>query len=187
VFLLGSVAILLFLGSFYFQLNKGSSTSIAQLPDVPAKAAFITLEREFAGGLTDPAEIVIVGNVSSPEVQSAVTKLQDSVAQDPIFSPDTQVATAPDGSAVKVSAFFKGETQNDASFAAIRDLRDDRTCPRVRGVRASGYVGGNSAIFGTSFGDRLVPVDRAGVRPRSVVPAADGRVPFADPADQASS
>jgi RND superfamily putative drug exporter len=148
VFLLGSVAILLFLGSFYFQLNKGSSTSIAQLPDVPAKAAFITLEREFAGGLTDPAEIVIVGNVSSPEVQSAVTKLQDSVAQDPIFSPDTQVATAPDGSAVKVSAFFKGETQNDASFAAIRDLRD-RMVPAafagVSGVQV--YVGGNSAIF----------------------------------------
>ena len=72
VFLIGSVLILGYLGSFYFQLNKGSSTNISQLPDVPAKAAFITLEREFAGGLTDPAEIVVTGDVNSPDAQAAV-------------------------------------------------------------------------------------------------------------------
>ncbi len=65
VFLIASVLVLGTLGSFYFQLNKGSSTDINQLPDVPAKAAFLTLEREFAGGLTDPAEIVITGDVGS--------------------------------------------------------------------------------------------------------------------------
>ena len=99
---------------------------------MPAKAAFLTLEREFAGGLTDPAEIVIIGDVGSAEAQAAVTKLQDEIAQNPIFSPETQVATAEDGSAVKVSAFFKGETQNDASFAAIDDLRDERGAGGVR-------------------------------------------------------
>ena len=148
VFLITSVLILGGLGSFYFQLNKGSSTSIAQLPDVPAKAAFLTLEREFAGGLTDPAEIVIVGDVGSPEAQAAVAELQDGIAQDPIFSPETQVTAAPDGSAVKVSAFFKGETQTDASFAAIGDLRTDVVPAAFAGVAGvQVYVGGNSAIF----------------------------------------
>ena len=122
------------LGSFYFQLNKGSSTEHRQLPDVPAKAAFLTLEREFAGGLTDPAEIVVVGNVGSSEAQAAVTKLQDAIAQKPIFSPETQVPTAPDGSAVQVSAFFKGQTQNDASFAAIGDLRTNLVPAAFAGV-----------------------------------------------------
>jgi RND superfamily putative drug exporter len=148
VFLITSVLILLGLGSFYFQLNKGSSTDIAQLPDVPAKAAFLTLEREFAGGLTDPAEIVIVGDVGSPEAQAAVTKLQDAIAKESIFSPETQVATAPDGTAVQVSAYFKGQTQNDASFAAIDDLRTvvvPAAFAGVPGVQV--YVGGNSAIF----------------------------------------
>ncbi len=148
VFLIGSVLILAGLGSFYFQLNKGSSTDINQLPDVPAKAAFLTLEREFAGGLTDPAEIVVVGNVGSSEAQAAVTKLQDAIAQKPIFSPETQVQTAPDGSAVQVSAYFKGQTQNDASFAAIDDLRNNVVPAAFAGVPGvQVYVGGNSAIF----------------------------------------
>ena len=148
VFLIGSVLILGYLASFYFQLNKGSSTNISQLPDVPAKAAFITLEREFAGGLTDPAEIVITGDVSSAEAQAAITKLRDEIAQNPSFSSETQVATAEDGTAVKVSAFFKGETQNDASFGAIEQLRDEAVPAafgNVPGVEV--FVGGNSAIF----------------------------------------
>src|SRR4029079_1733741 len=148
VFLIGSVLIRGYLGSFYFQLNKGSSTNISQLPDVPAKAAFITLEREFAGGLTDPAQIVMTGDVTSAEAQAGITKLQDEIAQNPAFSSATQVVTAEDGSAVEVSAFFKGETQNDASFGAIEQLRDEAVPAAfgsVPGVEV--FVGGNSAIF----------------------------------------
>ena len=148
VFLIGSVLIMGYLGSFYFQLNKGSSTNISQLPDVPAKAAFITLEREFAGGLTDPAEIVITGDVTSAEAQAGITKLQDEIAQNPAFSSATQVVTAEDGTAVKVSAFFKGETQNDASFGAIEQLRDEAVPAAFGGVPGvEVFVGGNSAIF----------------------------------------
>jgi uncharacterized membrane protein YdfJ with MMPL/SSD domain len=148
VFLIGSVLILGYLGSFYFQLNKGSSTNISQLPDVPAKAAFITLEREFAGGLTDPAQIVITGDVSSTEAQAGIATLRDEIAQNPDFSSDTQVATAEDGSAVMVSAFFKGETQNESSFSAIEQLREQAVPAafgNVPGVEV--FVGGNSAIF----------------------------------------
>jgi putative drug exporter of the RND superfamily len=148
VFLIASVLLLGGLGSFYFQLNKGTSTNIRQLPDVPAKAAFLTLEREFAGGLTDPAEIVVTGDVQSADAQAAVSELQDQISQDPAFAPDTQVATSQDGTAVKVSAFFKGETQTETAFAAVDDLRD-RIVPAafsgVPGVQV--YVGGNTATF----------------------------------------
>ncbi|MGZ5305673.1 MAG: MMPL family transporter [Actinomycetota bacterium] len=148
VFLISSVLVLGVLGSFYFQLNKGSSTNINQLPDVPAKAAFLTLEREFAGGLTDPAVILITGDVSTSQAQGAISVLQTAIGQDAAFSPQTQVETSVDGSAVKVSAFFKGETQNDSAIAAIRDLRS-RVIPAamagVPGIEV--FVGGNSAIF----------------------------------------
>ncbi|MGH2596313.1 MAG: MMPL family transporter, partial [Actinomycetota bacterium] len=148
VYLVVSVGILLWLGSFFFQLNKGSSTNVNQLPDVPAKAAFLTLEKEFAGGLTDPAEIVITGDVQTPEAQAAITKLQDEIAQNPSFSANTQIVTAQDGSAVKVSAFFKGETQNDSAIAAIRGLRTDEVPTAFAGVKGvEVLVGGNSAIF----------------------------------------
>jgi RND superfamily putative drug exporter len=106
------------------------------------------LEREFAGGLTDPAEIVVTGNVGSSQVQAAITTLRAAIRTDSAFSPQTQVQTARDGTAEKVSAFFKGETQNDAAIAAIRDLRS-RVIPAafsgVPGVQV--FVGGNSAIF----------------------------------------
>ncbi|MGZ5299591.1 MAG: MMPL family transporter [Actinomycetota bacterium] len=148
VFLISSVLVLGVLGSFYFQLNKGSSTNINQLPDVPAKAAFLTLEREFAGGLTDPAVILITGDVSTSQAQGAISVLQTAIGQDAAFSPQTQVETSVDGSAVKVSAFFKGETQNDSAIAAIRDLRSRVIPAAMAGVPdIEVFVGGNSAIF----------------------------------------
>ncbi len=148
VYLIVSVVILAGLGSFYFQMNKGSSTDINQLPDVPAKTAFLALEKNFAGGLTDPALIVVSGNAQDPQVQAAVKDLQAEIAKDPAFAPETQVATSQDGSATQVSAFFKGTTQNDAAFAAIQGLRDDVVPSAFAGVPGvQVYVGGNSAIF----------------------------------------
>jgi len=148
VFLTVSVVILGGLASFYFQMNKGSSTDINQLPDVPAKTAFIALEKNFAGGLTDPALIVVSGDAQDPKVQAAVSDLQAAIADDPAFATQTQVVPAQDGSAIQVSAYFKGTTQNDAAFNAIKDLRE-RVVPaafaNVPGVEV--YVGGNSAIF----------------------------------------
>jgi putative drug exporter of the RND superfamily len=153
VFLLASVLVLGFLGSFYAQMNKGSSTSVAELPDVPAKAAFLTLERKFAGGLTQPAQIVITGDVESPEVKAAIAKLREDIKSVPAFSPQTQMQPSPDGSAVEVSAFFKGETQTDSALEGIRDLRSDVIPAAFGGVGGvEVLVGGDSAIF-TDFLD----------------------------------
>jgi RND superfamily putative drug exporter len=147
-YLIVSVAFLAGLGSFYFQLNKGSSTDIDQLPDVPAKAAFLTLEREFAGGLADPVEVVVVGDVDSSAAQGAITTFQQEIGDISTLSPQTQVVPAEDGSAVRISTFFQGQTQNDAAFSTIAELRDD-TVPAafgdVPGVEV--FVGGNTAFF----------------------------------------
>jgi RND superfamily putative drug exporter len=149
VFLVVSVAILLGLGSFYFQMNKGSSTGTSQLPDtIISKAAFQTLEQKFAGGLTDPASIIITGDVNNAQVQTAVKTLQADIAKNPVFSPTTQVVPARDGSAIEVNAFFKGETQNDAAIDSIKGLRTTvvpQAFSGVPGVQV--YVGGQSAIF----------------------------------------
>jgi RND superfamily putative drug exporter len=136
------------LASFYFQLNKGSSTDIDQLPDVPAKTAFLTLQREFAGGLADPVEIVVVGDVNSDAAQAAIGTLQQDIADIPTLSPQVQVVPAEDGSAVRISAFLQGQTQNDAAFATIEELRSEvvpAAFGDVPGVEV--YVGGNTAFF----------------------------------------
>jgi putative drug exporter of the RND superfamily len=154
VYLVIAVAILGGLGSYYFQLHRGTSQNVSQLPDdFESKQAFLTLEREFAGGVTDPARIVITGDVQSPEVQTAIGELQEGIAQDEGFAARTEVIPSRDGTAVEVDAFFRGDPSTDAAFQGIRDLRSDivpAAFDEVDGVEV--LVGGNTAFF-TDFLD----------------------------------
>ncbi len=149
VFLLAALVVLGSLGIFMLQLNKGSSTSIETFPDdVPSKAAFLTLQRDFAGGLTEPAEIIVTGAVDTAEVRAAVTDLQRRVSQMPAFAPQTQVVPSTDGSAIRVSAFFQGTTQSDAAFDAITELRAEVVPQAFAGIPGvEVLVGGNTAFF----------------------------------------
>ena len=149
VFLVASLVVLGSLGIFMLQLNKGSSTGIETFPDdVPSKAAFLTLQRDFAGGLTEPAEIIVTGDVDTPEVQAAITDLQRRVSEMPAFAPQTQVAPSTDGTAIRVSAFFQGTTQSDAAFDAITELREEVVPQAFEGVSGvEVLVGGNTAFF----------------------------------------
>jgi RND superfamily putative drug exporter len=156
VFLLASLLVLGGLGTFYFQLHRGTSQNVSTLPDAfPSKQAFVTLQREFSGGLTDPAKIVVTGNVQSPGVQAAIAQLRQDIGQDPTFAPKTNVTTSTDGTAIEVDAYFRGDPSSDAAFAGIRDLRN-RIVPSafqgVSGVQV--LVGGNPAFF-TDFLDTV--------------------------------
>jgi RND superfamily putative drug exporter len=147
-FLITGTLVLGFLGSFYFQLNKGSSTDINQLPDVPSKAAFLTLQREFAGGLADPVQIIVTGDVQSSAAKSGIAALRQGIGNNDAFSEQTSVTPAEDGSAIEVSAYLQGTTQGEAAFNAIRDLREDIVPQALGSVPDTQvYVGGNSAIF----------------------------------------
>jgi RND superfamily putative drug exporter len=154
VYLVVAVAILGGLGSYYFQLNRGTSQNVSQLPDdFRSKQAFLTLEREFAGGVTDPARIVIQGDVESTSAQAAIGELQEAIADRPGFAPQTQVTQSPDGTVIVVDAFFESDPSNEAAFRGIRDLRSEivpGVFDGVDGVEV--LVGGNTAFF-TDFLD----------------------------------
>src|SRR5512132_3602761 len=156
VFLVASLLVLGGLGSFYFQLHRGTSQNVSTLPDdFPSKQAFLTLQQEFSGGLTDPAKIVITGDVESPEVQAAIQRLQEAIASDPTFAPKTTVAPSEDGSAIEVDAYLQGDPSSDAAFQAIRDLRDQMVPAAFQGVTGvQVLVGGNPAFF-TDFLDTV--------------------------------
>jgi putative drug exporter of the RND superfamily len=156
VFLVASLLVLGGLGSFYFQLHRGTSQNVSTLPDdFPSKQAFLTLQREFSGGLTDPAKIVITGNVESSEVQAAIQRLQDAIASDPTFAPETNVTPSEDGSAIEVDVYLQGDPSSDAAFQAIRDLRDQMVPAAFQGVTGvQVLVGGNPAFF-TDFLDTV--------------------------------
>jgi uncharacterized membrane protein YdfJ with MMPL/SSD domain len=154
VYLVVSVLLLGGLGSFYFQLNRGTSQNVSQLSDdFPSKQAFLTLEREFAGGVTDPAVVVVTGDVSSPEAEAAVEALREAIAADPRFSPQTVVTPSEDGTVIEVDAYFKGDPYASSTFQAIRDLRSDIVPAAFGGVSGvEVLVGGNTAFF-TDFLD----------------------------------
>jgi putative drug exporter of the RND superfamily len=156
VFLVASLLVLGGLGSFYFQLHRGTSQNVSTLPDdFPSKQAFVTLQQEFSGGLTDPAKIVITGDVESSEVQAAIPRLQEGIASDPAFAPKTNVTTSEDGTAIEVDAYFQGDPSSDAAFQAIRNLRDQIVPSAFQGVSGiQVLVGGNPAFF-TDFLDTV--------------------------------
>jgi RND superfamily putative drug exporter len=156
VFLVASLLVLGGLGSFYFQLHRGTSQNVSTLPDdFPSKQAFLTLQQEFSGGLTDPAKIVITGDVESSEVQAAIQRLQQSIASDPTFAPKTTVTPSEDGSAIEIDVYLQGDPSSDAAFQAIRDLRDQMVPAAFQGVTGvQVLVGGNPAFF-TDFLDTV--------------------------------
>jgi RND superfamily putative drug exporter len=154
VFLIASVVVLGGLGSFYFQLDRGTSQNVSQLSDdFPSKQAFLTLTREFAGGVTDPARIVITGDVQSPETLAAIGELRQAIAETDVFAPRTQLVESEDGTAVEVDAFFQSDPSENAAFQGIRDLRSEIVPAAFEGVDGvEVLVGGNTAFF-TDFLD----------------------------------
>ena len=161
-------------------MQKGSSTDINSSRTSPRSRRSSRSSASSPGGLTDPAQIIVTGDVQSPQVQAAIKSLQGEIAKNPSFAPQTQVVPAKDGSAVEVDAFFKGETSNAASIAAIESLRDRlrfrRHSPAFRERPCTSAARPRSTRLPQR--DRQLPVDRARVRAGALVPAADGRVPL---------
>jgi putative drug exporter of the RND superfamily len=136
----------------YFSIHTGTS-GVSTLPDdIEAKQAFVLLEQNFAGGLAEPAQIVIDGDIASPEVQGAVTDLQNAIASDERFGPveELQVNQAGDLAALPVP--FRGDIYEDSSVEALRDLRAEYIPAAFEGVNASVLVGGETA-FNVDFFD----------------------------------
>ena len=152
-FLLASVLLLGALGSFYFQMQVGTSQNVSALPDgLESKTAFLAMERFFAGGLTDPARVVVTTDDPAGR-QALVTEVQAAIATDPDFAPVTAIELSTDGTTAVVLAYFQGDPASDSAFDAIRDLRDT-TAPdlEARHPGATMLVGGSTAFL-TDFLD----------------------------------
>jgi RND superfamily putative drug exporter len=162
VFLVGSVILLGGLGSFYFQLHRGTSQNVSTLPDdFPSKQAFLTLEKDFAGGQSNPVQIAITGNVNSAQAQAAIAKLRQEIAAQQVFSPQTNLLTSPDGKVLELDAFFRGDPNTDAAFQGVRDLRSTFVPQAFDGVSdVQVLVGGNPGRFTDFLGviDKYQPL-----------------------------
>jgi len=136
----------------YFSIHTGTS-GVSTLPDdIEAKQAFILLEENFAGGLAEPAQVVIDGDIASPEVQAAVVDLQDAMVADDRFGQAGELEVNQAGDLAALPVPFSGDIYEDSSVDALRDLRAEYIPAAFDGVDAIVLVGGETA-FNVDFFD----------------------------------
>src|SRR5215218_467151 len=87
--LLISVGLLLALAVPVLDLERGFA-GMSTLPDrFPSKQGLLALEASFPGATTEPAQVVIDGQVTSPEVKAAIDRLRRDLEGDHRFGPAT--------------------------------------------------------------------------------------------------
>jgi len=127
-----------------FGIKTGFS-GISTYPNgIQSKQAFTVLSRDFSGGLTSPAQIVVDGQVRSPAVTAAIGRLQADLKADRAFGPST-VQTNQAGNLALVSVPVNGDPSSEATTSAVRHLRKVTIPAAFAGVDASVKVGGQTA------------------------------------------
>jgi putative drug exporter of the RND superfamily len=145
-------ALMIALALPYFSIRTGAS-GVSTLPDdIGAKQAFLLLEENFSGGLAEPAQVVIDGDIDSPEVQTAVTALVEAITADDRFGPPGDLAVNQAGDLAALPVPFAGDVFEDESVQALRDLRGKYVPAAFDGVDATVLVGGETA-FNVDFFD----------------------------------
>ena len=138
-------------GVSYFGIDTGFS-GVSTLPeDAHSRQAFEVLSQEFSGGQNSPVEIVIDGDVTSPEVQAGIETLQATLASDELYGPSqVQVNEAED--TALVSAPVRADPQGELATSSIDELRDNYVPDAFAGSGATVLVGGDTA-FNKDFFD----------------------------------
>ena len=147
------------LSAFYFTIKTGLN-DVNTFPDKSqTKQAFAVFKEEFSvgevspAGYLSPAEIVIDGDVNSPQVQEAMARLVQSIADDlafpvPPFPPEVNSA----GDLALLTLPFPGEPNSREATANMASLRDEHIPAAFDGVAAEVYVGGVTAEAADFFG-----------------------------------
>jgi RND superfamily putative drug exporter len=152
VSLVAGAVFLLAAGSFYLGIHTGFA-GVSTLPDdVQSKRAFEVLQREFAGGQTMPALIVVDGPIDAPEVRTGIDQLREALSADPAFAGESTMEVNDSRDLALVSALLAGDPQSEASVEGIRRLRDQIVPDAFGDTSARVLVGGETA-FNTDFFD----------------------------------
>jgi RND superfamily putative drug exporter len=151
--LLAGAGLLVALAIPYFSIHTGTS-GVSTLPDdIEGKRAFVLLEENFAGGLSEPAEVVIDGDISAPDMQRAMDELTATITGVEAFAAPSPLEVNDAGDLAVMSIPFRGDIYEDASVQAIRDLRETYVPTAFADTDARVLVGGETA-FNVDFFDQ---------------------------------
>ena len=136
---------------FYFQIETGIN-GLETFPEgARTKEAFFVLEEEFSFGLVNPAEIVIRGDLGSPQVQASIASLGTSLVEDGRFPISPVTVYGPAGDLALMTVPLPGEPRSHATVDAVSALRDRYIPSAFDGVSVEVFVGGETAVTADLF------------------------------------
>jgi uncharacterized membrane protein YdfJ with MMPL/SSD domain len=139
-----SAGLLLGLAVPVLDLERGFA-GVGTLPDrFPAKQGLVALEASFPGATTEPAQVVIDGQVNAPQVKAATDRLRRDLDGRGRFGPATLQANDAGDLAV-VSVPVGADAESAQAYAAVRQLRDTLIPAAFAGIHAQVLVTGDTA------------------------------------------
>ncbi len=150
---------MIILSAFYFDINTGLN-DVNTFPEKSrTRAAFEVFEQEFSigqvspAGFLSPAEIVIDGEIASPQVQQSIAEFVQIILADPAFPvPPLPPEVNPAGDLALLTLPFPGEPNSREASALLLRLRNEHIPAAFGGAPAQVYVGGVTAEATDFFG-----------------------------------
>ena len=143
---------LLIAASSYLDINTGFSGVTTLSDETMSKRAFNALSADFSGGLDSPLEVVIDGDIGSPEAEAGIAELQELLAADGLFGPAT-VETNEAGDLTVVSAPVKADPSSAVATDSIERIRGDYVPQAFGGVDGIEVLVGGDTAFSKDFFD----------------------------------
>jgi putative drug exporter of the RND superfamily len=139
-----SAGLLLALAVPVLDLDRGFA-GVRTLPDqFPSKQGLIALEASFPGATTEPAQVVIDGEVTAPQVKAAIDRLRRDLEGRSRFGP-AALEENDAGDLAVVSVPVGADAQSAEAYAAVRELREELIPAAFAGVDAQVLVTGDTA------------------------------------------
>ena len=133
---------------FFFQwpgINTGIN-SVATLPEgAETRQAFLTIEEELSFGLATPTDVVVLGDVNSPEIREAMSKLRESIAAHPEMQVWPAIDVTRAGDLAHMTVFVQGDPGRRETVAVVKAIREQYAPAAFEGVSAEVLVGGGIA------------------------------------------
>jgi uncharacterized membrane protein YdfJ with MMPL/SSD domain len=137
-------ALLLAAASPVLTLNTGTAGVSTLADEFESKRGFLALERDFAGGQTDPVLVVVDSDVDTAAVRAALARLRERMGAIGAFGPSS-VRVEPERNIALVSAPVEGDPTRNRAREAIETLRNDAIPQAFAGADAEVLVTGRTA------------------------------------------
>jgi uncharacterized membrane protein YdfJ with MMPL/SSD domain len=139
-----SAGLLLALAVPVLGLERGVA-GVSTLPDrFPSKQGLLALEASFPGATTEPAKVVIHGQINAPQVRAAIGRLGRYLNGRHPFGPAT-LQQNNRGDLAVLAIPVGADAESTAAYAAVRQLRQELIPSAFAGVEARVLVTGDTA------------------------------------------